>query len=403
MPPPTCCTCTRCGRDSTRCWRARGAPSWRAAASISCRHALCLTWKAGPSRTFSRISAWGWPGGARPRPEPSESAIGGEVFGGKTRRAPIRSTAADERLLDRSSVRREADAMRRRRATRDLAGRADAGASAAEIAGLERLARTLDGAFGRALDLCAAARGRLIVTGIGKSGHVARKIAATLASTGTPAQFVHAGGGQPRRSRHDRRRGRDPRLVEFRRERRTGRHHRLFAPLRDPADRDHRRPRTRPWPQAADVVLLLPGAAEACPMGLAPTTSTTMMMALGDALAIALLERKGFSSADFQLFHPGGRLGRRPVAGRRHHAFGRRGAAGVAADADVGSDPRDDREELRLRRRVRRRGAAGRGHHRRRSAPPHGRPAARAHGRGDHAPRPEDDHAPRISPPRRWG
>ncbi len=63
--------------------------------------------------------------------------------------------------------------------------------------------------------------------------------------------------------------------------------------------------------EAADVVLLLPRAAEACPMGLAPTTSTTMMIALGDALAIALLERKGFSSADFQLFHPGGKLGRR--------------------------------------------------------------------------------------------
>ena len=119
-------------------------------------------------------------------------------------------------------------------------------------------------------------------------------------------------------------------------------------------------------------------AAEACPMGLAPTTSTTMMMALGDALAIALLERKGFSSADFQRFHPGGRLGRRLLRVARHHAFGRRGAAGVAADADVGSDPRDDREEFRLCRRVRRRGAACRRHHRRRSAPPYGRPAARA-------------------------
>ena len=95
-------------------------------------------------------------------------------------------------------------------------------------------------------------------------------------------------------------------------------------------------------------------AAEACPMGLAPTTSTTMMIALGDALAIALLERKGFSSVDFQLFHPGGRLGRRLLrVGDIMH--GRRPSpARRARRADVGGDPRDERQELRLRRRVRR-------------------------------------------------
>ena len=180
----------------------------------------------------------------------------------------------------------------------------------AEIEGLERMARGLDGAFGVALDICAAARGRLIVTGIGKSGHVARKIAATLASTGKPAQFVHAAeashGDLGMIGAEDAilalsNSGESGELADI-----TAYSRRFKIPLiaitggRDSA-----------LAEAADVVLLLPRAAEACPMGLAPTTSTTMMIALGDALAIALLERKGFSSADFQLFHPGGRLGRR--------------------------------------------------------------------------------------------
>ena len=143
--------------------------------------------------------------------------------------------------------------------------------------------------------------------------------------------------------------------------------------------------------EAADVVLLLPAAAEACPMGLAPTTSTTMMMALGDALAIALLERRGFSSADFRVLHPGGRLGRRLLRVGRHHARRRRHAAGLARGADVRGDPGDDREELRLRRRLRRRRAAGRRHHRWRSAPAHGRCAAGPHGGGDHASHAADD------------
>ena len=179
----------------------------------------------------------------------------------------------------------------------------------AEIAGLERLVRTLDGAFGRALDLCAAARGRLIVTGIGKSGHVARKIAATLASTGKPAQFVHAAEA----SHGDLGMiGAEDAILALSNSGESGELADIIA-----YSRRFEIPlialtagRNSTLAQAADVVLLLPCAAEACPMGLAPTTSTTMMMALGDALAIALLERKGFSPADFQLFHPGGRLGR---------------------------------------------------------------------------------------------
>ncbi|HVB16404.1 MAG TPA: KpsF/GutQ family sugar-phosphate isomerase [Stellaceae bacterium] len=180
----------------------------------------------------------------------------------------------------------------------------------AEIEGLEQLGRTLDAAFGAALDLCTAARGRLIVTGIGKSGHVARKIAATLASTGSPAQFVH-----PAEASHG-----DLGMIGI---------EDAIVALSNSGESDEmaaiiaysRRFRIpliaitggarSTLAEAADAVLLLPRAAEACPMGLAPTTSTTMMMAVGDALAIALLERKGFSPDDFQLFHPGGRLGRR--------------------------------------------------------------------------------------------
>ena len=180
----------------------------------------------------------------------------------------------------------------------------------AEIEGLEQLAQTLNAAFGSALDLCAVARGRLIVTGIGKSGHVARKIAATLASTGTLAQFVH-----PAEASHGdlgmigvddvilalSNSGESEELTDI-----IAYSRRFKIPLVAITGG-----RNSTLAEAADVVLLVPRAAEACPMGLAPTTSTTMMMALGDALGMALLERKGFSTADFQLFHPGGRLGRR--------------------------------------------------------------------------------------------
>jgi arabinose-5-phosphate isomerase len=180
----------------------------------------------------------------------------------------------------------------------------------AEIAGLDQLSQTLDPGFGRALDLCAAARGRLIVTGIGKSGHVARKIAATLASTGTPAQFVHAAEA----SHGDLGMiGAEDAILALSNSGETGELADIIA-----YSRRFKMPliaitggRESSLAEAADVILLLPSAAEACPMGLAPTTSTTMMLALGDALAIALLERKGFSSADFQRFHPGGQLGRR--------------------------------------------------------------------------------------------
>jgi arabinose-5-phosphate isomerase len=180
----------------------------------------------------------------------------------------------------------------------------------AEISGLKKLAEALDGAFQGAVDLCADVRGRIIVTGLGKSGHVARKIAATLASTGTPAQFVH-----PVEASHGdlgmigsedailalSNSGETTELADI-----VAYSRRFKIPLVTITGGSRSTLAT-----AADIVLLLPPAAEACPMGLAPTTSTTMMMTLGDALALALLERRGFSLADFRMFHPGGRLGRR--------------------------------------------------------------------------------------------
>ena len=204
---------------------------------------------------------------------------------------------------------------------RDAADRAPAGSLAgdlavarrvirAEVEGLERLGRALDSSFGAALDLCASARGRLIVTGIGKSGHVARKIASTLASTGTPAQFVH-----PAEASHGDLGmiGADDAILALSN---SGESDELGAIIA--YSRRFRIPLIAitggpgsTLAEAADVVVPLPRAAEACPMGLAPTTSTTMMLAAGDALAIALLERKGFSPADFQRLHPGGTLGKR--------------------------------------------------------------------------------------------
>lgn len=179
-----------------------------------------------------------------------------------------------------------------------------------EIEGLEQLSQALNGTFGHAVDICARARGRLIVTGIGKSGHVARKIAATLASTGTPALFVHAAeashGDLGMVGNEDAilalsNSGDSAELADI-----IAYSRRFKIPLLAITGGTD-----SILAEAADVVLLLPRAGEACSMGLAPTTSTTMMMALGDALAIALLERKGFSSADFKRFHPGGKLGRR--------------------------------------------------------------------------------------------
>jgi arabinose-5-phosphate isomerase len=183
-----------------------------------------------------------------------------------------------------------------------------------EIAGLHSLAEALVGDLGESFDAAVAlirrTKGRLIVSGIGKSGHIGRKIAATLASTGTPAYFVHATeashgdlgmitsddvilalswsgetaelGG----------------LTEYSRRFSVG----LIAVTSRPGST---------LGQAADIVLALPRVKEACPHDLAPTTSSLMQLAIGDALAMALLDSRGFTASDFEVFHPGGTLAAR--------------------------------------------------------------------------------------------
>lgn len=177
-----------------------------------------------------------------------------------------------------------------------------------ESQALADLASSLGVDFGRAIEMIEAVEGRVIVTGMGKSGHVARKIAATLASTGTPAFFVH-----PAEASHG-----DMGMIvrgdvvlalsnsgEVRELLDIISYSRRFAiPLIGMTSRAE-----STLGQKSDIALILPAVPEACPNGLAPTTSTTMMLALGDALAIALLERKGFTPKDFRTFHPGGKLG----------------------------------------------------------------------------------------------
>ena len=181
----------------------------------------------------------------------------------------------------------------------------EAGGIAALIAAIQDgLAQPL----AAAVALIAASKGRLIITGMGKSGHIGRKIAATFASTGTPAYFVHPGeashgdlgmitkddvimalswSGETVELKD---------LIDYSRRFRTG----LIAVTAEAAST---------LAKAADVVLLLPQAREACPHNLAPTTSSLMQLALGDALAVALLESRGFTALDFRGLHPGGRLG----------------------------------------------------------------------------------------------
>jgi arabinose-5-phosphate isomerase len=182
---------------------------------------------------------------------------------------------------------------------------AEAGGIAALVAAIND---GLAGPVAAAVELIRAARGRLIVTGMGKSGHVAHKIAATFASTGTPAFFVHPGeashgdlgmitaddvimalswSGETAELKD---------LINYSRRFRIG----LIALTADAEST---------LAKAADVVLTLPPAREACPHNLAPTTSSLMQLALGDALAVALLESRGFTALKFRELHPGGRLG----------------------------------------------------------------------------------------------
>lgn len=179
---------------------------------------------------------------------------------------------------------------------------------AQEAAALSKLQDSLGESFEQAILLLEQTKGRIVVSGMGKSGHIGRKIAATLSSTGQPALFVH-----PAEASHGdlgmitaedavlllSKSGETPEMT-------TLLHYtRRFAiPLVAVTAQQHSTLAKR-----ADVCLLLPQTSEACPMGLAPTTSTTMMLALGDAIAIALLVNRGFSNQDFHRFHPGGILG----------------------------------------------------------------------------------------------
>lgn len=177
-----------------------------------------------------------------------------------------------------------------------------------ESRALVQLAQSLDERFNDAVQLMAIAQGRVVVTGMGKSGHIARKIAATLASTGQPSFFVHpaeAGHGDLGMITQD------DVVVALSNSGETTEMHALLSYTRRfkiPLIAITAKPQST-LSQAADVALILPTVPEACPMGLAPTTSTTMMLALGDALAVALLSCRGFSSQDFQKFHPAGNLG----------------------------------------------------------------------------------------------
>jgi arabinose-5-phosphate isomerase len=179
-----------------------------------------------------------------------------------------------------------------------------------EARAVESLTPRLGPAFARACRICLACRGRVVVTGMGKSGHVAGKIAATLASTGTPAFFLHpaeAGHGDLGMiTRSDAvlalsNSGETPELVLL-----LPHLKRLAVPLIVMSGRSD-----ATLARAADVTLDVAVAEEACPLNLAPTASTTATLAMGDALAVAVLEARGFTRTDFALSHPGGALGRR--------------------------------------------------------------------------------------------
>ena len=177
-----------------------------------------------------------------------------------------------------------------------------------EAEGLRLLNDALDGGFAQAVDLILAAKGRVIVSGMGKSGHVGRKIAATLASTGTPAQYVH-----PAEASHGdlgmitegdvalvlSNSGETPELSDI-----IAHTRRFSIPLIGVASRVD-----SALVRQSDCAVILPQAEEACGTGVVPTTSTTMMLALGDALAVALMEHRNFTPDHFRTFHPGGKLG----------------------------------------------------------------------------------------------
>lgn len=179
---------------------------------------------------------------------------------------------------------------------------------AAESDALTKLAANLDGSFDDAIALLLQATGRVIVSGMGKSGHIARKIAATLASTGTPAHFVHPAeashGDLGMMTKGDvvivlSNSGETPELADL-----VAYTRRFSIPMIGVASRPN-----STLLQQADISILLPKLGEACGTGVVPTTSTTMTLALGDAIAVALMKHRDFTPEKFRDFHPGGKLG----------------------------------------------------------------------------------------------
>jgi arabinose-5-phosphate isomerase len=179
-----------------------------------------------------------------------------------------------------------------------------------EADAISQLAHSLDDTFEKVIEILNNTKGRVIFSGIGKSGHIGNKIASTFSSTGTPAFFVH-----PSEASHG-----DLGMITQEDTLVVLSYSGDTAELSDMISYAKRfaisliaitRKRESLLARAAQYTLLLPSAPEACPMGLAPTTSTTLMLALGDALAVALLKRKGFSERDFKQFHPGGLLGKK--------------------------------------------------------------------------------------------
>lgn len=181
---------------------------------------------------------------------------------------------------------------------------------ATEARALEVMAKNIGDNFINAVELLQKIQGRVVITGMGKSGHIARKMAATFSSTGKPSFFVHPGeashGDLGMIQKTDgvialSNSGETAELSDI--VAYTRRYRIPLVGISGSADSTLSR--------QSDVALVLPNEPEACPMGLAPTTSTTAMLALGDALAVCLLEREGFTAADFHGFHPGGKLGQK--------------------------------------------------------------------------------------------
>lgn len=178
--------------------------------------------------------------------------------------------------------------------------------------GLDVLASGLDEKFVHALDVMISAQGRVVLTGVGKSGHIAKKIASTLASTGTPSFFIHPAeashGDLGMLSEGDvllslSNSGETKELAEIITFSKAN-HIPVIGITQNPKST---------LAMTADIVLLLPMVPEACPLQLAPTTSSLVSLALGDALAMALLKRRGFTPQDFSRLHPGGKLGARLI------------------------------------------------------------------------------------------